>query len=93
MALGGNSEDRFMSSREIHPLGAAEGRKGDWRPLSESVTDSVYNYFSTNDAVLKFAFAAAQAGIVAVGLRGFGSKLALSPLQKVFGLGGQPLGE
>lgn len=59
----------------VHLLGAAEGKKGDWRPLSESAT-TVYNYFSTNDPVLKYAYAAAQAGSVAVGLRGFTSKFA-----------------
>ncbi|MGV0698960.1 DUF726 domain-containing protein [Mycolicibacter sinensis] len=58
----------------VHLLGAAEGKKGDWRPLSESVTGAVHNYFSTNDAVLKDAYTAAQAGGVAVGLRGFGSR-------------------
>jgi len=60
----------------IHLLGAAEGKKGDWRPLSEAVTGAVYNYFSTNDSVLKYLFAAAQAGSVAVGLRGFTTKFA-----------------
>jgi hypothetical protein len=60
----------------IHLLGAAEGKKGDWRPLSEAVTGVVYNYFSTNDSVLKYLFAAAQAGSVAVGLRGFTTKFA-----------------
>lgn len=60
----------------VHLLGAAEGRKGDWRPLSEGVAGTVYNYYSTNDPVLKFAYAAAQAGSIAVGLRGFKSKFA-----------------
>ena len=57
----------------IHLLGAAEGKKRDWQRLSDAVAGSVYNYFSNNDAVLKFAYAAAQAGSVAVGLRGFTS--------------------
>ncbi len=58
----------------IHLLGAAEGKKNDWRPLSDAVTGSIFNYFSTNDAVLKYLFAAAQVGSVALGLRGFTSK-------------------
>jgi pimeloyl-ACP methyl ester carboxylesterase len=58
----------------VHLLGAAEGKKGDWRPLSDAVAGTVYNYYSTNDPVLKFAYTAAQAGSVAVGLRGFTSK-------------------
>jgi hypothetical protein len=58
----------------IHLLGAAEGKKRDWSRLSGAVAGSVYNYFSTNDAVLKYAYAAAQAGSVAVGLHGFTTK-------------------
>lgn len=60
----------------VHLLGAAEGKKGDWRPLSDAVTGTVYNYFSVNDPVLKFAYTAAQAGSVAVGLRGFTTRFA-----------------
>lgn len=60
----------------LYLLGAAEGRKNDWRPLSESVTGAVHNYYSNNDAVLKYAYTAAQGGSVAVGLRGFKTKLA-----------------
>ncbi|HEY5857147.1 MAG TPA: DUF726 domain-containing protein [Aldersonia sp.] len=58
----------------LHLLGAAAGRKGDWRALSEAVSGNVYNYFSTNDGILKYLYAAAQAGSVALGLRGFGTK-------------------
>lgn len=70
--LGTSSDAPRIES--VHLLGAAEGKKGDWRPLSESVTDAVHNYYSTNDVVLKYAYTAAQAGSVAVGLRGFGTK-------------------
>ncbi|MCX5042430.1 TMCO4 family protein [Aldersonia sp. NBC_00410] len=59
------------SIETVHLLGTAEGKKQDWRPLSESVIDAVHNYYSTNDAVLKILYAVAQAGSVAVGLRGF----------------------
>ena len=69
----GTSKDS-PSIETLHLLGAAEGRKGDWRPLSEAVSGSVYNYYSTNDSVLKYLFAAAQAGSVALGLRGFATK-------------------
>ncbi len=58
----------------MHLLGAAEGKKVDWRPLSEAVAGTVNNYYSTNDGVLKYMYAAAQAGSVAVGLRGFDCK-------------------
>ena len=33
-------------------LGAAVGRKGDWRTLQDAVTGTVWNYWSANDAVL-----------------------------------------
>lgn len=58
----------------IHLLGAAEGKKGDWRPLNDSVINTVHNYYSENDGVLKFAFTAANAGSIAVGARGFSTK-------------------
>lgn len=60
----------------MHLLGAAEGKKADWRPLSEAVTGTVNNYYSTKDGVLKYMYAAAQVGSVAVGLRGFECKYA-----------------
>ena len=57
-----------------HLLGAAIGAKGDWRSLNDAATDAVYNYYSTNDKVLKYLYAVVQAGSVPAGLRGFGSK-------------------
>ncbi|MGW9263168.1 DUF726 domain-containing protein [Gordonia terrae] len=62
------------SIETIHLLGGAEGKKQDWRPLSDAVIDTVHNYFSVNDGVLKYAFAVAQGGSVAIGLRGFTTK-------------------
>lgn len=60
--------------RTVHLLGAALGAKGDWRALNDSVTDAVYNYYSTNDRVLKNLYTVVQAGSTAAGLRGFGSR-------------------
>ncbi len=57
-----------------HLLGAAIGAKGDWRSLNDAATDAVYNYYSTNDKVLKYLYAVVQAGSVSAGLRGFSSK-------------------
>jgi pimeloyl-ACP methyl ester carboxylesterase len=57
----------------IHTLGAAIDRKGNWRTLSEAVSGSVHNYYSTSDNVLKYAYAVAQAGSVAAGRQGFGT--------------------
>ncbi|MDG3012629.1 DUF726 domain-containing protein [Rhodococcus sp. D2-41] len=69
----GTSEDAPRIDA-VHLLGAAEGKKGDWRPLSEAVHGTVNNYFSSNDTVLKYLYKVAQVGSVAVGLGGFGSK-------------------
>ncbi|NKZ93755.1 DUF726 domain-containing protein [Rhodococcus hoagii] len=41
-------------------------QEGRLRPLSEAVAGTVNNYYSTNDGVLKYMYAAAQAGSVAV---------------------------
>lgn len=54
-----------------HLLGGAIGAKGDWKTLTARVDDAVYNYHSTNDNVLKYLYAAAQAGQQAAGLKGF----------------------
>lgn len=62
--------------REMHLLGAALGAKGDWRALSQAVESNIYNYYSTNDPILKFLYATAQAGSAAVGSRGFRSAFA-----------------
>lgn len=54
-----------------HLLGAAIGAKSDWGTLTSPVDDAVYNYHSTNDAVLKLAYKIAQGGQTAAGLSGF----------------------
>jgi hypothetical protein len=58
----------------VHTLGAAIGAKGDWRILNDAVTNAVYNYYSTNDNVLKYLYSIAEAGEQSAGLRGFASK-------------------
>ena len=69
----GTSKDS-PSIETLHLLGAAEGRQGDWRPLSDAVSGCVYNYHSNNDKVLKYLFSVVQAGDIALGLRGFATK-------------------
>jgi hypothetical protein len=59
---------------DVHLLGAAVGAKGDWRTLNDSVTGTVWNYWSTNDMVLKFLYAAGSAGERAAGQSGFETK-------------------
>ncbi|WP_040527650.1 DUF726 domain-containing protein [Gordonia paraffinivorans] len=55
----------------IHVLGAAIGRKGDWRKLNDAVSNKVHNYYSSNDQVLGYAYKFAQGGSVAAGHAGF----------------------
>ncbi|HRC52507.1 MAG TPA: DUF726 domain-containing protein, partial [Gordonia sp. (in: high G+C Gram-positive bacteria)] len=57
----------------LHTLGAAEGKKGDWRPLNDAVEDAVHNYYSANDKVLEIAYRTAQVGDKAIGRYGFGT--------------------
>jgi hypothetical protein len=56
---------------DVHLLGAAVGAKGDWRTLHDSVTGSVWNYWSTNDSVLKYLYTIGSAGERAAGQNGF----------------------
>jgi pimeloyl-ACP methyl ester carboxylesterase len=58
----------------MHLLGAAVGRKGDWRSLEEAVNGTVWNYWSANDNVLRWLYALAERGEKPVGHEGFQSK-------------------
>lgn len=58
---------------DVHLLGAAVGNKGDWRTLHDSVGGSVWNYWSSNDLVLKYLYAATSAEHAA-GQCGFATK-------------------
>ena len=54
-----------------HLTGAAIRAKGDWDTLTAGVNDTVYNYHSTNDNVLKHLYRVAMGGQKAAGLIGF----------------------
>lgn len=73
-SLGTRSEDPRIES--MHLLGAAVGRDGDWRSLNNAVSGTVWNYYSTNDAVLEWLFRLGDLGKRAVGHDGFGTKFA-----------------
>lgn len=60
----------------MHLLGAAVDRKGDWRSLEGAVSGAVWNYWSAEDAVLRWLYTLAERGKEAAGQRGFGSGLA-----------------
>lgn len=55
----------------VHLLGAAIRGKGDWESLTARVDDAVYNYHSTHDDVLRYAYKIAEVGHTAAGLSGF----------------------
>ncbi|MGX1770299.1 DUF726 domain-containing protein [Dietzia sp. NPDC055343] len=58
--------------RDLRILGAAIGQKFDWASVASTTSGYVVNYFSRNDAVLRNAYAVAEVGSVAVGLKGTG---------------------
>jgi pimeloyl-ACP methyl ester carboxylesterase len=58
----------------LHLLGTAVSSGGDWRTLSHAVDTKVYNYWSSEDPVLKLLYSAGEFGKRAVGQKGFGSK-------------------
>jgi pimeloyl-ACP methyl ester carboxylesterase len=58
----------------MHLLGAAVGRKGDWRSLEAAVTGTVWNYWSANDNVLRWLYTLAEIGQTATGQTGFKSR-------------------
>lgn len=55
---------------ELRLLGAAIGQKFDWDSVAATTSGPVVNYFSQRDGVLKWAYKAAEAGSIAVGLEG-----------------------
>ena len=61
---------------DVHLLGAAIGRKGDWRGLNDAVTGQVWNYWSKNDDVLRWLYKLSELGETAVGQAGFASGFA-----------------
>jgi pimeloyl-ACP methyl ester carboxylesterase len=71
-ALGTKSDAPRIES--MHLLGAAVGRKGDWRTLNDAVSGTVLNYWSSQDEVLRRVYAVAELGQRAVGQAGFDSR-------------------
>ena len=61
---------------DVHLLGTAVSLGGDWRTLSHAVEGRVYNYWSTNDDVLRHLYRWGELGAQAVGHKGFTSKFA-----------------
>lgn len=57
----------------MHLLGAAVGQKGHWHKLDAAVSDTVWNYWSANDDVLRWLYKFAEAGQDAIGQTGLKS--------------------
>ena len=55
----------------VHLTGAAIGSEGEWGPLVSRVEESVFNYHSQNDLVLKYLYGSVSPGNKAAGLVGF----------------------
>ncbi|MBO1769293.1 DUF726 domain-containing protein [Agrococcus sp. TF02-05] len=55
----------------VHLLGPAMGAKRNWEGLTAAVDGLIYCYHSSNDAVLKIVYPAAQVGQRAAGFAGF----------------------
>jgi pimeloyl-ACP methyl ester carboxylesterase len=72
--LGQKAGDQRI--REMHLLGGAMGSNGDWRSVHDSVSGRVWNYYSTNDRVLRFLYRSVGLGKSAIGLVGIKTKYA-----------------
>lgn len=65
------TKDSGPQVEAAHLTGAAIGAKSDWHTLTARVSDTIYNYHSANDNVLKYLYAFAMGGQKAAGLVGF----------------------
>ena len=65
------SKDDGPRIEAVHLTGAAIGSKSDWDALTSRVDEVVYNYYSSNDNVLKYLYGVAMGGQKAAGLVGF----------------------
>ena len=54
----------------VHLIGAAISRSEKWQPITEAVTEGVWNYYSKNDGVLATLYRVAEAGATPFGLAG-----------------------
>jgi pimeloyl-ACP methyl ester carboxylesterase len=55
----------------MHLMGAAVGSKGDWRAVAASTSETIWNYWSTKDNVLRWLYVLAEMGEAAAGQTGF----------------------
>lgn len=60
--------------QSLHLLGAAVGTRRDWHTIERAVDDTIWNYWSTNDKVLRFLYRTGEGGRKAIGCEGIPSK-------------------
>lgn len=72
LALGIKGDRARIHS--MHLLGGALGNDHEWRLVAEAVSTRVWNYYSSNDLVLKYVYRVAGLGKKAVGLVGIETK-------------------
>jgi pimeloyl-ACP methyl ester carboxylesterase len=73
-ALGTRDDTRTNPKPRIgtmHLLGAAVSTGQDWLALSQAVSGTIWNYYSRNDPVLKWAYTVGEHGQTSVGRTGF----------------------
>jgi len=54
----------------VHLIGAAISRSAKWQPITEAVTEGVWNYWSKHDSVLSTLYRIAEGGATPFGLAG-----------------------
>jgi pimeloyl-ACP methyl ester carboxylesterase len=59
----------------MHLMGAAVGSRGDWRGLAGSTAETIWNYWSSHDTVLRWLYALAEMGESAAGQTGFATRI------------------
>ncbi len=63
-------QDEEPRIRSVHLLGAAVGTGRDWHAIERAVDDTIWNYWSTNDKVLRYLYRTGEGGRKAVGCEG-----------------------
>ena len=54
----------------MHLLGAAVGTRRDWHSIEPAVDGRIWNYWSTNDKILRYLYRLGEAGTKAIGCEG-----------------------
>lgn len=66
-ALSTRHDDEEPRIQSMHLLGAAVGTRVDWHSIETAVDDRIWNYWSTDDKILRLLYRLGEAGTKAVG--------------------------